>query len=110
MVVDSLSAVFAGLSDPTRRAIVDRLMQGPATVNDLAAPFAMTQQAVSKHLTYLQQAHIIRKERRGRQQMCSLRPEAIRAVAAWTHDYRKMWNQGLERLEILLESLEKEEQ
>ena len=103
MIVRNLDTVFAALSDPTRRAIVDRLKQGPATVNELAGPFAMTQQAISKHLAYLEQARVITKKRHGRLQICSLRPQAIREVAVWANNYQQFWTQSLERLDTLLE-------
>jgi DNA-binding transcriptional ArsR family regulator len=102
MVVDTLSSAFAALSDPTRRVILDRLMRGPATVNELAKPHKMTQQAVSKHVAYLERARLVTKKRRGREHLCSLRPSAIRHVADWANAYRCYWEEGLERLDHLL--------
>jgi DNA-binding transcriptional ArsR family regulator len=89
MVVDYLSATFAALSDPTRRSIVDRLTDGPATVNELAEPFSISQQAVSKHLAYLETARLIERQRDGRQNFCALKPGAIREVAKWADGYRR---------------------
>src|SRR6185295_4879000 len=83
MVVDYLSTTFAALSDPTRRLIIDRLTSGPASVAELAAPFPISQQAVSKHLAYLENAFLIERQRDGRRNFCALRPETIRAVAEW---------------------------
>ena len=110
MVVDYLTATFAALSDPTRRAILDRLRRGPATVGELASPFAMTQQAVSKHLAYLQRAQLIKKRRHGREQVCALRMEPIQQVATWATEFQKFWQDSFERLDSLLAKLETEGQ
>ncbi len=106
MVVDTLSAIFSALSDPTRRSIVERLRRGQATINEVAEPFAMTQQAVSKHLACLERARIIRKKRVGRQHFCSLRPNAIREVAAWADRYREIREGRFSRLDKLLEEMQ----
>lgn len=105
MVVDSLSTTFAALSDPTRRMILNRLARGPAAVNELARPFAISQQAISKHLACLESAHLIVKQRRGRERFCSLKPRAIRRVAEWADGYRKFWEKSYERLDALLEEM-----
>jgi DNA-binding transcriptional ArsR family regulator len=105
MVVDTLSAAFAALSDPTRRAILFRLTQGPATVNQLAGPFRISQQAISKHLAYLESARLIAKSRRGRQHFCTLEPRTIQNVADWAEGYRKFWEASHERLDDLLEKM-----
>jgi DNA-binding transcriptional ArsR family regulator len=102
MVVDYLSATFAALSDPTRRAIVDRLTEGPATVMELAAPFSISQQAISKHLAYLENAHLIEKLRDGRQNFCALKPDTLREVADWAQGYRRVWEKSFQRLDRLL--------
>jgi len=107
MVVDNLSATFAALSDPTRRSIVDRLTGGPATVNELAAPFSISQQAISKHLAYLANAHLIERQRDGRQNFCALKPAAIREVAKWAEGYRRVWEKNFQRLDVLLEEIKK---
>ena len=109
MVVDTLSQAFAALSDPTRREILRRLMQGPSTVNELAEPFSMSQQAVSKHLAYLENARLIRKQRRGREHFCTLEAQAIRQVAHWADSYRKFWEASHDRLDVLLETMQREE-
>lgn len=108
--MDNLSATFAALSDPTRRMIVDRLTRGPATVNELARPFSISQQAVSKHLAYLERARLIEKQRRGRQQYCALRPGTIRSIAKWADRYRRFWEESFERLDALLDDIEEKEQ
>ena len=104
----TLDLTFAALSDPTRRAIVDRLTQGPATVNELAAPFAISQQAVSKHIAYLEMAHLIERQWQGRQNFCALKPETIREVANWAEGYRKLWEKNFERLDVLLAAMKKQ--
>jgi DNA-binding transcriptional ArsR family regulator len=109
MVVDMLSQTLAALSDPTRREILRRLMPGPSTVNELAAPFSMSQQAVSKHLAYLENAKLIRKMRRGREHFCTLEARAIRQVAHWAEGYRKFWEASHNRLDVLLETMQREQ-
>jgi DNA-binding transcriptional ArsR family regulator len=103
--VDLLSTTFSALSNPTRRSVVDRLTRGPATVNELAEPFSMSQQAISKHLAYLERARLIKKRREGRQHFCSLNPGAIREVAIWAESYRRFWEESYERLDALLEEM-----
>jgi DNA-binding transcriptional ArsR family regulator len=103
--VDKLDLTFAALSDPTRRSIVDRLTRGPATVNELATPFSISQQAISKHLAYLEMAHLIERQWQGRQNFCALKPEAIRAVAKWADGYRRIWEKNFQRLDVLLEEM-----
>jgi DNA-binding transcriptional ArsR family regulator len=103
--VDYLSATFAALSDPTRRSIVDRLTDGPATVNELAEPFSISQQAVSKHLAYLETARLIERQRDGRQNFCALKPNAIREVAKWAEGYRRCWEKNFQRLDALLDEM-----
>jgi DNA-binding transcriptional ArsR family regulator len=109
MVVDNLSPAFAALSDPTRRAILARLMQGPSTVSELAEPFAISQQAISKHLAYLANAKLILKERRGREHLCTLEPRAIKPVADWADNYRKFWEASYQRLDVVLENMKARE-
>jgi DNA-binding transcriptional ArsR family regulator len=108
-VVDTLSPAFAALSDPTRRQILHRLMQGPATVSGLAEPFAISQQAISKHLAYLENANLIVKKRRGREHFCTLEPQAIKQVAEWADGYRQFWEASYARLDDLLEEMKSEE-
>ncbi len=102
MVVDVLSATFAALSDPTRRSLIDRLTAGPATVLELAEPFSISQQAVSKHLAYLENAHLIERRRDGRQNFCALKPQTIRQVAGWAEGYRRIWETNFQRLDTVL--------
>jgi DNA-binding transcriptional ArsR family regulator len=109
MVVDSLSATLAALSDPTRRSILSRLAAGPATVGELAGPFRMSQQAVSKHLAYLERAHLVKKRREGRSHVCMLRPVPFKEVADWVEHYRVFWEERFDRLEKYLRELESKE-
>lgn len=108
MVVDQLGAAFMALSDPTRRSILIRLAQGPASVNELAEPFKMSQQAVSKHLAYLQRASLIAKTRRGRQHFCTLNPIPFQGITGWVEECRRFWEQRFERFDLLLEEMKQQ--
>ena len=81
---------------------MDRLTSGPATVNELATPFSISQQAISKHLAYLEMAHLIERQWQGRQNFCALKPDAIREVAKWADGYRRIWEKNFQRLDTLL--------
>jgi DNA-binding transcriptional ArsR family regulator len=105
-VVNELNLTFIALSDPTRRMILDRLRQGTATVNQLAEPFGMSQQAVSKHLAYLERARLIEKQREGRLQICSLRAAALKEAHDWIDSYRQFWDGAFDRLDTLLTELQ----
>jgi DNA-binding transcriptional ArsR family regulator len=94
-----LNAVFSALADPTRRAIVDRLASGEATVGELAQPFTMSFQAVSKHLRVLEQAGLVDRSRRAQQRPCRLRPEALAYASGWLGDYRQLWTTSFDRLD-----------
>jgi DNA-binding transcriptional ArsR family regulator len=93
-----LNAVFSALADPTRRAIVDRLAAGEATVGELAQPFTMSFQAVSKHVRVLEQAGLVDRSRRAQQRPCRLRPEALAQASGWLGDYRQLWEASFDRL------------
>jgi DNA-binding transcriptional ArsR family regulator len=97
--VDQLSATFAALADPTRRAILARLMEGEATVNELAEPFPMSSQAVGKHLRVLESAGLIERRRSARVRPSRLRAAALRSAAEWLDDYRHFWEAGFDRLD-----------
>ena len=101
-VVDTLSVTLAALSDPTRRAILGRLKAGPASVTELSEPFGVSQQAISKHLAYLERANLVRTRREGRQQVRELNPTPIREVADWTEEYRSYWEGAFSRLRDLV--------
>jgi DNA-binding transcriptional ArsR family regulator len=109
MVVDTLSATLAALSDPTRRSILSRLAAGPATVGELAGPFRISQQAVSKHLANLERARLVKKRREGRSHVCTLRPVPFKEVADWVEHYRVFWEERFDRLEKYLRELESKE-
>jgi DNA-binding transcriptional ArsR family regulator len=109
MVVDKLGTTFAALSDPTRRAMIERLTLGPASVHGLTEPFAMSQQMISKHIAYLVRARIVVKKKRGRESVCTLRPEAIKTVSDWAFNYRRFWEERLDKLDAVVNQLKKEE-
>jgi len=94
-----LDAVFAALADPTRRAIVHRLAAGEATVSELARPFPITLQAVSKHVHVLEHAGLVERGRRAQERPCRLRPAALAAVSGWLGDYRTLWEASFDRLD-----------
>jgi DNA-binding transcriptional ArsR family regulator len=98
-VTDQLSATFAALADPTRRAFLERLSQGEATVNELAAPFPITGQAVSKHLRVLERAGLIERGRSAQLRPSRLRGEALKDVAEWVQAYQAFWDTGFDRLD-----------
>ncbi|MGH8775616.1 MAG: ArsR/SmtB family transcription factor [Jiangellaceae bacterium] len=95
---DSLDRTFAALADPTRRAVVVRLARHDATVGELAAPFRMSLPAVSKHLSVLEKAGLISRERRGRNQVCRLRADNLAVATAWLERHRDFWTTQLTAL------------
>src|SRR4051794_36257948 len=99
MPVDELSATFAALSDPTRRAILDRLTEGEATVKELAGPFPITVQAVSKHLGVLERAGLIERGRTAQLRPSRLRGAALKDATDWLQAYRRFWEQGFDRMD-----------
>jgi DNA-binding transcriptional ArsR family regulator len=109
MVVNSLDTTFAALSDPTRRAIIERLSQGPATVHRLTEPFALSQQMISKHIAYLVRAKVVTKTKQGRESVCRLRPEAIKTVSDWAISYRRFWEESFEKLDAVVTQMKKAE-
>jgi DNA-binding transcriptional ArsR family regulator len=95
---DQLSTTFAALADPTRRAILARLTDGEATVNELAAPFPVTVQAISKHLKVLERAGLIVRGRTAQLRPSRLQGEALKEAADWLADYRAFWEESFDRL------------
>lgn len=95
--------VFRAIADPTRRAILDRLREGSAPVNDLALGFHMTRPAISKHLRILRGAELVRERKRGRQRIYELSPTPLRDVSAWLTSYRELWLHDLDDLEGCVE-------
>jgi DNA-binding transcriptional ArsR family regulator len=105
IVDDQLSHTFAALADPTRRAILGRLATGEATVNELAEPFALTQQAVSKHLKVLERAGLISRTRAAQARPCRLEPEKLDVAADWIDQHRQIWSDRHDRLDRHLADL-----
>ena len=103
---DPLSATFAALADPTRRAILARLAAGEASVTDLAAPFAMTQPAVSKHLRVLERAGLVERGRQAQWRPRTLRAAPLRDVADWVNQYRRHWEESFDRLDAFLRDVQ----
>ncbi len=106
MATDQLSRTFAALADPTRRALLDRLAEGDATVNELAAPFALSLQAVSKHLKVLEDAGLVSKGRDAQRRPCQLEPTALATAADWLDAHRQGWEDRLDRLGDHLRTLQ----
>lgn len=103
---DTLDATFAALADPTRRAILARLAAGDATVTELAAPFAMSQPAVSKHLRVLERAGLISRSRDAQRRPCRLVAEPLKTATDWLADYRDYWEASYRKLDALLDDLQ----
>src|SRR6516225_7984119 len=106
MTKDRLSLVFGALADPTRRAILGRLADGEATVAELAAPFAVSQPAISRHLKVLEQAGLISRNRRATARPSRLEAEPLREVTTWLARYQRFWDESHERLDDLLAALQ----
>jgi DNA-binding transcriptional ArsR family regulator len=107
MPADPLSATFAALADPTRRAILARLALGETTVNELAEPFAMSLPAVSKHLKVLERAGLITRGREAQWRPCRIEASALKPVDDWLGDYRRLWEERLDRLDAYLQALQR---
>jgi DNA-binding transcriptional ArsR family regulator len=105
MTTDRLSLTLAALADPTRRAILARLVEGEATVNELAAPFAISLPSVSRHLKVLEGAGLITRGRQAQWRPCRLDPEPLRQVDAWLERYREFWSGSFDRMDALLTEL-----
>ena len=104
-VSDQLTATFAALADPTRRAIVTRLAAGEATVGQLAEPFALTQQAISKHIKVLERAGLVSRSRAAQARPCRLEPAQLDSVADWIGLHRQAWHDRYDRLDRHLSAL-----
>jgi DNA-binding transcriptional ArsR family regulator len=105
MTADQLSATFAALADPTRRALLTRLAEGDATVNQLAEPFALTQQAVSKHLKVLEHAGLVSRRRQGQSRPCRLEHDRFDDAADWIARHRQLWQERYDKLDEHLAAL-----
>jgi len=105
---DPLSATFAALADPTRRAILSRLARGETSVGELARPFAMSGPAVTKHLKVLERAGLISRGRAAQQRPAKLEPEALKAATEWLDAYRRFWEEKFDDLDLYLKRLQSE--
>lgn len=108
VMADNLSATFAALADPTRRAILARLATGEASVLELAEPFSMSLPAISKHLKVLEKAGLIARGREAQWRPCRLKAEPLKDVANWLEHYRAMWEESFDRLDDYLQELQQE--
>ncbi|MEU3270530.1 metalloregulator ArsR/SmtB family transcription factor [Saccharomonospora sp. NPDC006951] len=106
MATDPLSTTFAALADPTRRAILARLMEGPATVKELSEPFEMSGPAISKHLRVLERAGLITRGREAQWRPCLLDAGPLREVTEWAEPYRRFWDASYARLDNYLRELQ----
>ncbi len=97
--MDQLSDVLTAISHPSRRAMMGRLAEGPARFTDVARPFDLSLNAITKHLKLLERAGLISRERQGREVLISLRPEPLRLVSGWVHEYERFWSDHLDRFE-----------
>jgi DNA-binding transcriptional ArsR family regulator len=108
MAVDQLSSTFAALADPTRRAILARLLEGEATVNELAEPFPISVQAVSKHLKVLERAGLITRGRSAQLRPSRLQGAPLKEAVDWLEKYRRFWQGSFDRLDERLQASEKD--
>ncbi len=110
MTAKQLNITFAALSDPTRRAILARLATGEATVTELAAPFAISLPAISKHLKVLERAGLILRGRAAQRRPCRLRAAPLGDAAEWLGGYRQFWEESFDRLDTYLQELQEKEE
>ena len=90
--------------------MIERLSKGPASVHRLTEPFALSQQMISKHIAYLVRAKIVVKTKRGRESVCTLRPEAIKTVSEWAISYRQFWEESFDKLDVVVNRMKKMEE
>ena len=109
MLSDNLTATFAALADPTRRAILARLASGECSVTELAAPFEMSMTAVSKHLRVLERARLITRRHQAQWRHCRIEAAPLKEVAEWAERYRHIWEGRLDRLDVYLKELQAKE-
>ena len=109
MTVDQLSTVFGALADPTRRAILARLADGDLAVRDLAAPFPVSQPAISRHLTVLEGAGLISRSRRATARLSHLEPEPLREATSWLARYQAFWDARYDKLDDVLAELQRKQ-
>jgi DNA-binding transcriptional ArsR family regulator len=106
---DQLNTTFAALADPTRRAILARLISGEASVKELAKPFDMTLPAVTKHIKVLQRAGLVEKGRKAQWRPCRLNPKPLKQAAHWLERYRRIWEESFDRLDEYLRTIQSKE-
>jgi DNA-binding transcriptional ArsR family regulator len=109
MPQDHLTQTFSALADPTRRAILARLISGEASVTELSKPFKMSMPAVSKHLKVLERAGLIARSREAQWRPCRLEAKPLKQVSDWIEEYRQIWEHRLDRLDAYLQDLKKKE-
>ena len=109
MAADTLSITLSALADPTRRAILERLAEGAATVKELSAPFKISGPAISKHLRVLERAGLIARGREAQWRPCRLEAAPLEEVAEWAEGYRRFWEESYDRLDEYLKYLQREE-
>jgi len=109
MATDQLSATFAALADPTRRAILARLSHGEASVTELAKPFDLSLPGISKHLKVLQRVGLVRQSRKAQWRPCRLDGARLKEAADWVGEYRQFWDESFQRLDEYLATVQKEE-
>jgi DNA-binding transcriptional ArsR family regulator len=109
VAADPLSTIFAALADPTRRAILARLREGPTTVTELSAPFTMSGPAISKHLRVLERAGLITRGREAQRRPCRLEPSPLREVTEWAEHFRRFWDASYARLDDYLDQMKENE-
>lgn len=102
---DPIDGVFAALADPTRRAILSRLATADATAGEIAAAFPVSPQAISKHLNVLESAGLITRTREAQRRRCRIAPAALRSVAVWADQYRRLWEERYDSLDTYLDTL-----
>jgi DNA-binding transcriptional ArsR family regulator len=107
---DELDRAFTALGDPVRRALIARLSRGEATVNELAEPFAITKQAVSRHIQVLEAAGLITRSRDGQRRPCHLNPAALEALTSWIDEYRLASERRYRRIDAVLETVKEQDQ
>lgn len=106
IIMDRLSLTFSALADPTRRAILARLSSGPASVNELAAPFSMSLPAVSKHLKVLERAQLIARGKEAQWRPCEIKAAPLKEATDWMEQYRQFWEARFDRLDAYLQELQ----
>src|SRR5579871_5399287 len=107
MSTDQLSDILTAISHPSRRAIIQQLADGPARFTDIARPFDLSLNAITKHLKLLERAGLISREKQGREVFISFRPEPLRLVSGWVHEYERFWNERLDQFEAFFKEKKK---